>query len=163
MARYPPKHKHKQQTFSAKRNRTSDRNCAWTYFTAGPRGYSKKKSHRASEKKVRARTGYGSKDLDEVWQQLEPELKEFRKKKGHDDLKGLFFCIFMYIHLGLTMSNIDVLSTPSTGCISESRWRMRLKPIMLKMAEKIDCIRWKDRLRKDNHVFHFPRVSGCRL
>lgn len=113
-------------------------------------------------------------------------LKDLRKKTGHDDMRSLVFLVYsklhvlhvtnmlltihvtneavfcvVYIHLAPTMAAISIMWTPTTGDVSETFYRTRIKPVMLRMSEQIDLIRFEDRLLPNNHCFHFPKwITG---
>ena len=70
-----------------------------------------------------------------------------------------FFLVFVYIHLMPTVLNTHVLVTPTTGSLSKSTFYRRLGPLIDLTAENLNLIRWANRLRRDNHVLHLPKVS----
>ena len=134
----------------------------WTHFTIGVENSRnrKKKRHRGNEAKVHSRTGYGCEVLDVAWAQFLDlgHVDDLRLQKGEDNLKAMFFIVYMVIHLGLTDDNVDLIYTPQTGQMTRSTYRRRVIPVMLRMSQHLSLIRWEDRLEKNNHVFHFPKV-----
>lgn len=89
-----------------------------------------------------------------------------RPTRGKDYTKRYFLLILIWIHVFPTQMNIrNVLHTRHTGFISESTFRKILKPMLNKIASKINYIFWENRLRHDNHSVFFPkgvtRIVDC--
>ena len=118
--------------------------------------------HLGSDAKVHAQTGYPVQLLDHFWHKFKGEMDEFRPKRGKDRTKCYFYSLWCWIHSGCNSRNIcRTLFTPQTGFISETTFRVRLKPMMAKIASLIDEIHWENRLDHDNHSLFFPRsVTG---
>ena len=139
------------------RCKTTDDAKPWRYFTST----TKTKHSRATigtDTKVHARTGYHPEQLDVAWDQVRRFLAPLRPHRGHDNTKAYFFLVFVYIHLMPTVLNTHVLVTPTTGSLSKSTFYRRLGPLIDLTAENLNLIRWANRLRRDNHVLHFPKV-----
>ena len=140
------------------RGKTTDDEKPWRYSTST----AKTKHSRAtigSDNKVHARTGYHPEQLDVAWDQVRRFLGPLRPLRGHDNTKAYFFLIFVYVHLLPPALNTHVLLTPTTGSLSKSTFYRRLGPLIDLTARHMNLIRWENRLRRDNHVLHFPKVS----
>ena len=134
-------------------------------------GFAYHRVKRGTERNLKARTGYGSAELDVVWKQVRPHLEHLRPKIGHDMTKSYFLCVYIMIHIGVRIQSVNLISTPSTGALSVTTYYDRVRPIQKVIAERIDQIRPENRYLPNNHVFHFPKwVTGivdcgafCRL
>ena len=118
--------------------------------------------HIGSANEVKNLTGYTIDIVDKVWEDHKQFLDEFRPTRGKDYTKCYFLLILIWIHVFPTQRNIrNVLHTRHTGFISESTFRKILKPMLNKIASKINYIFWENRLRHDNHSVFFPKdVTG---
>jgi hypothetical protein len=142
----------------AARRGTTDDDKPWRCFTVSNKVKHQRQS-KGTDVKVRAKTGYGPEDLDVVWDQVKNLLP--RPKRGHDNTKAMFFVAYMFIHLCPPITNLSTLYTPTTGFILRDRFYGRVLPILFIIANNIDQIRWENRLRYDNHVYHFPKyITG---
>ena len=115
--------------------------------------------HLGSDAKIHAQTGYPACIIDHLWDKYKSCLDEFRPKRGKDRTKCYFYELWCWIHSGCNARNIcRTLFTPQTGFISETTFRVRLKPMMAKIACAIDEIDWENRLQHDNHSLFFPKL-----
>ena len=102
--------------------------------------------HLGTELKVHAQTGYSSVLLDHLWGKQMKEMEEFRPKQGKNRTKLYWYMSWVWIHSNCNSRSIcRSLFTPQTKFISETTFRVRLKPMMSKMASIMDEIHWENR------------------